>query len=111
MKKILGTLVTVCFLFLVVGCGKSNKLVGTWEGATQDGLKTTFVFNKDNTVKYDNEYGFNSTGKYEIKDSKVTITLESWSQPKVYEFEVKNGKLSLTATDQYSPSYKDMKRK
>ena len=110
MKKIFGALVTVCFLFIVVGCGKSNKLVGKWEGATEDGLKTTFVFNKDNTVSYENEYGFDSIGKYEIKDNKVTISLESWSDDKVYEFKVDGKTLDLVSTDKYSPTYKGMKK-
>ena len=108
MKKIFASIVTVCFLFILVGCGKSNKLIGTWKGATQDGLKTTFKFEKNDKVTYENEYGFNSTGTYKITDDKVEISLESWSEAKVYKFEVKDGKLNLTATDQYSPSYAGM---
>lgn len=110
-KKYLVSLITVISIFLVVGCGKSNKLVGTWTGKTNDGLETTFEFKKDGSVNYDNEYGFNSTGTYEIKDDKVTISLESWDKEKVYEYSVNNGKLTLTATDKYSPSYKDMSKK
>lgn len=111
MKKVLVCLVAVLSLVIVTGCGKSNKLVGTWEGKTNDGLKTTFEFKKGGDVKYSNEYGFDSEGTYEIDGNMVTINLKTWSQAKKYKFEVKNKKLSLTATDQFSPSYKDMAKK
>lgn len=111
MKKLVICLVAVFSLLLITGCGKSNKLVGKWDGATNDGLKTTFEFKKNGDVSYSNEYGFNSEGTYKIKDDVVTITLKSWSEAKEYKFEVKDNKLSLTAQDKYSPSYKDMSKK
>ena len=111
MKKYFVSIIAVVSLFLVVGCGKTNKLIGTWNGKTNDGLKTTFEFKKDGTVNYDNEYGFISTGTYQIKDNKVTISLESWDKEKVYEFIIKENKLNLTATDKYSPSYDGMTKK
>ena len=111
MKKYLITLCLVFSLFILVGCGSKNELVGTWEGETNDGLKTTFIFESGKTVKYDNEYGFDSEGTYEIKDDIVTIKLDSWDASKEYKFEVKDGKLTLTAQDAYSPSYKDMIKK
>lgn len=90
---------------------KTNELVGTWEGTTNDGMITTFIFKKSGNVDYSNEYGFESTGTYEIKDNIVTITLELWSESKDYEFEIKNEKLTLNATDVWSPSYVDMEKK
>ena len=111
MKKIFYSLILVVGVFALVGCGKTNKLVGTWEGKTNDGMNTTFTFKKDGKVDYSNEYGINSNGTYEIKDSEVTIKLESWDKEKVYKFEVKDKKLSLTATDSLSPSYAEMVKK
>lgn len=111
MKKFLMSVVAVFALVLVVGCGKGNALVGTWEGATNDSLKTTFTFEKGDKVSYENEFGIKSEGTYKIDGNKVTINLKSWDKEKVYKFEVKDKKLSLTATDQYSPSYKDMIKK
>ena len=110
MKKILACLVLVLSLVLVTGCGKNSPLVGKWDGKTNDGLKTTFEFKKGDKVSYSNEFGINSEGTYKIKDDIVTISLETWSEAKEYKFEVKDKKLSLTAQDQYSPSYKDMKK-
>ena len=106
-KYFLCLLVLICVL-TVTACGKSNDLVGTWDGATEDGLKTTFTFKKDGEVEYKNEYGFNSTGEYKIKENIVTISLKSWQEAKEYKYEIKDKKLSLTATDLYSPSYKEM---
>lgn len=111
MKKYFGIFMVVVCLLCVTACGKGNKLVGKWTGETNDGLETTFNFKKDGKVEYSNEYGFDSTGTYEIKKDVVTITLESWSESKEYKFEVKDGKLSLTAQDKYSPSYKEMIKK
>ena len=111
MKKVLVCLVAVLSLVIVTGCGKSNKLVGTWEGKTNDGLETTFEFKKNGDVNYKNEYGFDSEGTYEIDGNIVTINIKTWSQAKKYKFEVKDKKLSLTAQDQFSPSYKDMIKK
>lgn len=109
MKKIVICLVTLLSIVLITGCGsKTNELVGTWKGATNDGLKTTFTFKKNGDVKYDNEYGFTSEGTYEIKDEIVTISLKSWDAAKKYKFEIKDKKLSLTAQDKYSPSYTDL---
>ena len=36
--------------------------------------------------------------------------IEFWEKEKVYKFEIKDDKLSLTATDMYSPSYDEMIR-
>jgi len=112
MKKIVICLVALLSLILVTGCGsKKSELVGTWDGETVDGLKTTLTFKKNGDVKYENEFGFDSEGTYKIKGEIVTISLKSWNEAKKYKFEIKDKKLSLTAQDEYSPSYKDMVRK
>lgn len=110
MKKIVLSFVAVFSVLLLTACG-SNKLIGTWVGRTQDGLETTFTFEKNDVVKYENEYGFKSEGTYKVKDNIITIDLELWSQKKEYKYEIKNNKLDLTATDQYSPSYKGMEKR
>ena len=110
MKRFLVCMIAIVSLFLVTGCGK-KAIVGTWEGATTDGMKTTFEFKSNGDVAYDNEYGFDSTGTYKIKGNIITIELKSWTKAKEYKYEIKDNKLSLTAQDDYSPSYKDMKRK
>ena len=113
-KKYLLLTILFVSLFVFVGCGKSdNELVGTWKGLT-DGesremqIETTFEFKSNGNVSYSNEYGIDSTGTYEIKENKVDIKLESWDKTKTYEFKVENDKLSLKATDVYSPSYSEM---
>ena len=123
-------------LFVLTGCGNKEKsitsekteskttstetkndndLVGTWEGETTGGLKTTFVFENGGTVKYENTYGAESvsTGTYEINNNVVTIKLESWDKEKEYTFDIKDGKLSLTRQEQdhLCPNYIDMIKK
>lgn len=111
MKKYLVSIVTVFALLLVVGCGKKSPLIGKWDGSTEDGLKTTIVFEKGNKITYENEFGIKSAGTYKVDGEKVTISLKIWDKDKVYKFEVKDNKLNLTATDKYSPSYKNMIKK
>lgn len=110
MKKYLLSIVTIVCVLVLVGCS-SNKLRGKWQGATQDGIKTTWEFKSGDKVSYENEFGITSDGTYKIKDNVVTIDLKTWSEPIDYKFEVKNGKLSLTATNQFSPSYIDLEKK
>ena len=107
MKKLLLSLIIVFSIVVLTACG-SNKLVGTWKGATTDGIKTTITFEKKDKVKYSNDFGFNSEGTYTIKDDKVTIDLDIWSSPIEFKFEIKNGKLDLTATNGYSANYKGL---
>ncbi len=111
MKKYLLTLVLVLSVFVLVGCGSKNELEGTWEGATEDGMQTTFTFKSGDAVHYENEYGIKSDGTYEIKDDVVTIKLDTWDAAIDYKYEIKDGKLTLTAQNKYSPSYTDMEKK
>ena len=109
-------LALIVMLFGLTACGKKEEkkhtIIGTWEGKTNDGLVTTFNFKEDGNVEYSNEYGFESEGTYKIDGDKVTIDLEIWDgQAKVYSYEIKDGKMNLTATDEWSPSYTDMVKK
>lgn len=108
MKKILSVIALILSVAILTACGSKNKLIGSWEGKTTDGLKTTLTFEKKDVVKYENEYGFKGEGTYKIDGDKVTISLDIWEKDKVYTFSVEDKKLDLTATDQYSPSYKGM---
>ena len=105
MKKIFLSLVVLFSVFVLSGCGNSNKLIGTWNGKTEDGMKTTWIFEKKDKVSYKNEFGIESTGTYTIKDDVVTITLEVWNDAIDYKYDIKDKKLNLTAQNKYSPSY------
>ena len=52
MKKVFLSLIVIVSVLFVTGCGKSNALVGTWNGDTNDGLNTTFEFKKGDKVSY-----------------------------------------------------------
>lgn len=113
MKKVLLGFVAVFAVVLLTACGSSNKLIGTWEGKTEDGLETTFTFEKKDKVSYSNQYGIKSEGTYSIKDDVVTIKLDTWDKALEYTFTVKNKKLTLkpTSKNSYSPSYDEMTKK
>ena len=89
-----------------------KMIIGTWQGKTNDGLDTAMIFKEEGKIEYDNEYGFDSKGTYEFTgDNKISIKIESWDKAKEYEFEFKDKTtLSLKATDEYSPSYDEMKK-
>lgn len=108
-KKIVLSLVLVLSLFLVVGCGKKEAIAGTWQGKSTDGIKVTLTFD-NGKFTYKNDYS-STEGTYKIKDDVVTISAEAWSKDKEYKFEIKDGKLSLTANDIISPNYKDLEKK
>ena len=105
MKKIVLYFSLILAVFVLVGCGKKNELEGTWKGATNDGLEVTIVFKSGGEMTYATEFMSESKGTYEVKDDIVTINVEAWSQAKEYKYEIKDGKLNLTAQDEYSPSY------
>ena len=115
MKKYLLVLTLIVSVVFLTACGSSNELEGTWKGLT-DGesrdnqIETTFVFKSGGEVEYSNEYGIKGNGTYEIKDDVVNIKLNTWDQAKDYKFKVDGDKLSLTATDVYSPSYSELKK-
>ena len=115
---VVAIVAVIAIVAISVGVKKANdnkpekKIIGTWQGETNDGMDTAFVFNEDKTVEYYNEFGFDSKGTYEFKeDTKISIKLESWDKEKVYILKFKDkDRLSLEATDEYSPSYKEMKK-
>lgn len=109
MKKVLVGIVLCLSLFVVTGCG-GDKLKGTWSDAEKDELKAVFIFDGSGKVTYDNQFVGEKEGEYTIKEDKVTIK-GVWADNKTYKFTIKDNKLSLTATDNYSPSYKNLKKK
>ena len=108
MKKVLVSVLLCLSLVFITGCG-SDKLKGTWSKATGDELNAIFTFDGKGEVTYKNDF-YENKGTYTIEDNKVTIK-DIWSDNKVYEFTIKDDKLTLKATDNYSPSYKDLNLK
>ena len=112
MKKILISSMLVCVLIasmlILAGCGK-DKLAGKWSDAVDDMYNATFEFDGKGNVTYVTEYA-EGKGTYKIKDDKVTISLDIWTKPIEYKFEFNDKKLTLTATNGYSPNYKELKK-
>ncbi len=107
----------ILFVVHTMGNGREPKdlLIGTWKGLT-DGesreyqVETTFTFEKDGKLTYSNEYGFTSKGKYEITENLITLKTETWDKERVYEFEIKDNKLTMKTKDIYLPNYTDMEK-
>lgn len=110
-KKIFLSLLVILSLVLVVGCGKKEAIAGSWTGTTADSLKMEVTLTFENGKFTYKNSSATVEGTYTIEDNKVTIECDDWSKEKVYEYEIKDGKLSLTATDLFSPSYKDLEKK
>ena len=115
-----GLLILLLFvsLFVLVGCGEEDEasaLIGTWKGLTdgetrEQQIETVYTFKDGGKVEYSNEYGFNLSGNYTLDGNKVTIKLDTWEKERVYEFEIKDGKLTMKTDDVYLPSYTDMEK-
>ncbi len=93
---------------LLVGCSK-DPIIGTWEGKSNDGIKTTFTFKSGDKMIFANEYGFEKEGTYKIDGDKINIKHDLWE--KTYKFEIKDDKLSLIKIQEYDPEYIDLIKK
>jgi len=121
-KKVLIAIIAIVVVIAAVIIGvvvsnniknkPENKIIGTWQGPTSDGLDTAFVFKEDGKLEYANQFGIEDKGTYEFKDDdKISIKIELWDTAKEYKYEFKDKEtLSLTATDEYSPSYDQLKK-
>lgn len=113
MKKIIcNVFIAVILLFILTfltGCS-SNAIIGKWSGKSDSDIETTFDFKGNGDVHYNNEYGMESDGKYEIVENMIIIKLETWETEKTYKYEIEDGKLNLKATETISPSYIGMEK-
>ncbi len=110
MKKVILSLLILCSVLFITGCGKKNELLGTWEGMSSSKYLTTIEFKKDGKMFYKNKNEtkgteFESNGKYTIKDDVLTIELEKWDTGIEYNYKIENNKLSLIAKEDARPNY------
>lgn len=110
MKKILAITLVLAILFSFAACGgKKDVLSGKWEGSSAD-TPATWTFD-DGKCKLSLDYGsdfiMDNEGTYKIDEKAGTVTIEMklWDEAKVYEYKLDGSKLTLTATDEFSPSY------
>ncbi len=100
MKKVFLSLITICSIFLLVGCNnnKKHEIIGTWEGKNDTNVLITIEFKEKGKLNYKSERGFESNGKYTVKDNKLSFSLDKWEDDSKQEFEYKiiDNKLSLT---------------
>lgn len=76
MKKAIATISLVLCILVLVSCGASSKIVGTWTHKSDSvlgiSLSQTYTFNSDGTGKC-NLLGTDINFTYTVKDDVVTI--------------------------------------
>ena len=78
-QAILFIVAAVVILVLLTGSGKTN-IIGTWKctGGTGDygtyGKGDTYTFNEDFTYQMTQSWGYKDHGTYELKDGKLFLT-------------------------------------
>ncbi len=113
MKKLIPLLLLLAMLLTLAACGGGDALKGTWvdKGSEEGDVEKTWVFNGRGVARFQvPEWRTDSEGTYSVDGDTVTIMMPAWDEEKVYEFRLEGDSLTLTATDEYSPSY-DMVRK
>ena len=109
MKKYVFSFLAIIMLVMVVGCGKKKEsIVGEWKIDKIQNGPVYITFGKDNSLTYKN-INFEVTGKYSIEKDVVTF-IEVWDDEYEFKYEIKDGKLTLTALDEDVLSYTDMER-
>lgn len=108
-KYILSFLAIILFVSINCGCSKkSNSIVGKWSLSEEQGGPITIVFNKDKTLEFSNE-NLEAKGTYKLEGNVVTF-VNIWSKEVQYEYEIKDGKLSLNGVSRRTLSYIDLER-
>ncbi len=80
-KKNLLILVSVIFaMVLMVACGPSKGLVGTWVGASSNGYTYTLVLNSNNTYTETSSSGLTYSGTWSATGNTLTFNETTPSQ-------------------------------
>lgn len=105
MKKAISLVICLVIVLSLVACGGGDVLKGTWTCEDSNYGTVEFTFDgKGKECTYSNDF-FEGSGTYVIDGDQVTITLDLWEDAKLYDFSVSDTSLTLTATDDLSPSY------
>ena len=110
MKKYLIGFLTIVMCFVLVGCGKKNEtgIKGVWRLEKVQNGPITITF-KDKNVMNFTSGTYQSDGTYKVEGNKVTF-YDVWEYDEVFEYEIKDGRLSLNAVDEETMSYIDMEK-
>jgi hypothetical protein len=78
----------------LVGCHKSDGLVGTWRGESSDGDVIAMTFTKD-TISAINDDGETETINYKIKDDVLVMWQDDEEDSQLSLYKINGNKLSL----------------
>ena len=109
MKKLLSIVLCLSMIFLLAACGGGDALKGTWVCEDEDYGTVTWKFDGSGKCSMSNDF-FEGDGTYTITDNQVSIHLSLWDGDVVYDYEVSDSSLKLTATDSLAPDY-DLSKK
>lgn len=109
LKLSLLIIIIISTLFILTGCGK-DELKGTWGDGVDDFYNANWTFDGKGKVTMKSDFA-EGTGNYSINGDIVTVELDIWENKKEYKFIIENNKLTLEATDEISPSYKELTKK
>ena len=95
MKKIIFSLIIMCSLFLLTGCGQ-NKLVGTWYYFDNSEVSKSiyYKFNDDKTGNYVTNTE-NRSFIYEIKSNKLILSYVNSDTNVEREYKIENDILTI----------------
>lgn len=102
-KRITSIALCLIIALALVACGGGDALKGTWTCNDENYGTVTFDFNGSGNCSFSNDF-YSADGTYTINEQQVTIS-GVWSEDKIYDFAVTDNGLTLTATDELSPSY------
>ena len=93
-KNLLGILaMALVFGALLIGCSKSNPLIGTWSGSTM-GTESEITFGRDGSYT-EKTGGMSVSGTYSVDGGKCSITVEGVGTID-YDFVVNGKELTYT---------------
>ena len=110
-KSIALLLVLIIGASLLAGCGGSGDVLkGTWQGTYEDG-DATWTFDGNGKCNLTTIFLDKKPGTYTItNETKVDVKIDGWDDPITYSYKIDGSKLTLTASDPYSPNYELTKK-
>ena len=94
MKKIILASLMVAFTIILIACGGSDDLIGTWEREHDFGI-TTIVFNDDNTGTWNLNEGTPDRFEWSTSGNMLTKEFVDYNEIEEVEYEIDGNQLTL----------------
>lgn len=109
--KILTLFLSLILIIGLTACGSGGKdaVEGTWVTEDADYGNVTWKFDGKGGCTLQHDFT-DQKGTYELADDTVSISLELWDNPVIYNYTTGDGTLSLKDSAGIAPGY-DLKKK